>query len=192
MRSVTKRDSRLFGSRKGRRRFGVLFVVLLLFYIGLSGTLNGFTLVTGTISATIVSLVFAQITFETPPRVRRLAGKLLRGTLYVPYLFWEIAKANVAIAYVALHPSLPIAPEIGAYEPEVSEPLPLTVLAISITLTPGTLILDDRGDGLDVHSMTPAAFSDLLEGRLERAVRFVFNGRGRTATQRTDGEDHDQ
>jgi multicomponent Na+:H+ antiporter subunit E len=138
-----------------------------------------------------VSLVFTQVTFETPPGLSTLAGKLLRGCLYLPYLFWEIGKANVALAYLALHPSLPIDPEIGDYEPALREPLPVTVLAISITLTPGTLVLDDRGDGLQVHSMTPDAFRDLLEGRLDRAVSYVFHGRQGMVDGTTDTEDSD-
>jgi multicomponent Na+:H+ antiporter subunit E len=95
----------------------------------------------------------------------------------VPYLFWEILKANVQDAAVILHPRLPIDPRMTRITPAVWGGLPVTTLANSITLTPGTLTVRIRGRSLKVHTLLPASREDLFDGSLERAVRFVYYGR---------------
>jgi multicomponent Na+:H+ antiporter subunit E len=100
-----------------------------------------------------------------------------RRVLYVPYLLWEIAKANLAIAYVVLHPSLPIDPEMVEFDAAVWSALAVTTLANSITLTPGTLTVDVTQRHFTVHTLTPSSREDLFAGSLERAVRLVFYGR---------------
>ena len=55
--------------------------------------------------------------------------------------------------------------------------MPVTALANSITLTPGTLTVRTRGRGMVVHTLIPAAREGLFDGALERGVRFVFYGR---------------
>jgi multicomponent Na+:H+ antiporter subunit E len=100
-----------------------------------------------------------------------------RLCLYVPYLVWEIAKANVAIAYVVLHPKLPIDPSLERFEAAVWGDVPATTLANSITLTPGTLTVDVSDREFYIHTLTESSRADLFEGSLERAVRFVYYGR---------------
>ena len=58
---------------------------------------------------------------------------------------------------------------------------PLTTLANSITLTPGTLTVRAEGQDLYVHALFPSAREGLFAGTLERAVRFVFYGRAAAA-----------
>jgi multicomponent Na+:H+ antiporter subunit E len=96
---------------------------------------------------------------------------------YVPYLLYEITKANLQVAAVILHPRLPIAPRMTRLESAVWGSLPVTTLANSITLTPGTLTVRVEGRNLLVHSLVPASREGLFDGSLERAVRFVFYGR---------------
>jgi multicomponent Na+:H+ antiporter subunit E len=155
---------------------GALFGLSFLFYQILVGTLTPLDLVTGTISATIVAVSLSRVTFSRDPSLRSLAN-LLRLVVYVPYLFWEILKANVQVAAVILHPRLPIDPRMTRITPAVWGGLPVTTLANSITLTPGTLTVRIRGRSLKVHTLLPASREDLFDGSLERAVRFVYYGR---------------
>ncbi|WP_380675210.1 monovalent cation/H+ antiporter subunit E [Salinigranum sp. GCM10025319] len=154
-----------------------LFSVSFLFYLLLAGSVAPFELVTGAISAMIVAVVLLGISLTTPVRPLWTVKQLARVTLYAPYLLWEIAKANIAIAYVVLHPSLPIDPEVVEFDAAVWSALPVTTLANSITLTPGTLTIDVSRSHFTVHTLTSSSREDLLEGSLERAVRFVFYGR---------------
>jgi multicomponent Na+:H+ antiporter subunit E len=153
------------------------------FYLALGGfaVTDGYELATGAFSAAIVAGLTWRVT------VRRSVGPLLaaktlaRFGIYLPYLLWEIAKANLSIAYVVLHPRLPIDPRMVRFEAAVFGDLSVTTLANSITLTPGTLTVDVSERDFQVHALTADARADVLEGSLERAVRFVFYGRDGTS-----------
>ncbi|WP_207592532.1 monovalent cation/H+ antiporter subunit E [Halomontanus rarus] len=136
-----------------------------------------FDLVTGGVTALLVAGVLSRITFEQTPQPTRVVTTAWRWLLYVPYLLWKIVTANVQIAYVVLHPSLPIDPTMERFEAGVWGGTATTTLANSITLTPGTLTVDVRNREFVVHSLTSGSREDLLDGGLERAVRFVFYGR---------------
>ena len=154
---------------------GALFGVSFIFYQILAGQLYWFDIVTGIVSATIVGVGLSRVTFLTDPTQRTL-GRVVRLTIYIPYLLKEIIKANIIIAAVILHPRLPVEPRLTRIKPAVWGSMPITTLANSITLTPGTLTVRADGRTLKVHTLVPAAREDLFDGGLERAVRFVFYG----------------
>lgn len=167
----------VFVRRGGTRKTALVFGVSYLFYL-LIGGFGGVTdAVTGAISAAIVAWVLGPIVVKHRPDGRRLARQSARMLVYAPWLLWEIAKANVQIAYYVLHPSLPIDPRMERVEAAVWGDLPATTLANSITLTPGTLTVDVEQREFLVHTLVEPARHGLLEGGLERAVRFVFYGR---------------
>jgi multicomponent Na+:H+ antiporter subunit E len=147
------------------------------FYLLLAGTIDAFELVTGAISAGIVATALWGISLTAPVQPVRTGRQLARFALYVPYLLYEIVKANVEIAYVVLHPDLPIDPEVVEFDAAVWSALPVTTLANSITLTPGTLTVDVSSRHFTVHTLTGNSREGLFSGTLERAVRFVFYGR---------------
>ena len=164
--------------RGGALQFATLFGVSFLFYQLLGGfTLAGFDLVTGAASATLVAAMLHRITFSDRLRLPTLGRRLVRLVIYAPYLVYEIIKANLLVSYVILHPDLPIEPRMTEVECALWGGMPVTMLANSITLTPGTLTVRVRGRGLVVHTLIPAAREGLFDGALERAVRFVFYGR---------------
>lgn len=163
--------------RESLAQYLIVFGASYLFYLTLGGFSGTFDLVTGAISAGVVSLVLGQISLKGRPAFRELPGKVGRFALYAPYLLWEIAKANVTLAYVILHPRLPIDPEMVQFKAAVWDDLPATTLANSITLTPGTLTVEVSQREFYIHSLTGGSRDDLLDGALERAVRFVFYGR---------------
>jgi multicomponent Na+:H+ antiporter subunit E len=154
-----------------------LFCASFGFYLLLAGSVAPFELATGAISAGIVATALWGISLTSPVDLGRTARQLGRFALYVPYLLYEIAKANVEIAYVVLHPDLPIDPEMVEFDAAVWSALPVTTLANSITLTPGTLTVDVSRRHFTVHTLTRSSREELFSGALERAVRFVFYGR---------------
>jgi multicomponent Na+:H+ antiporter subunit E len=158
---------------KGVATFGATYA----FYLLIAGSATPFNLATGALTAFLAAAGFSSVSFVTSPSPRRTGLRIARMLLFVPYLVWEITKANLSIAYIILHPSLPIDPEMQRYRAAVWGGLPVTTLGNSITLTPGTLTVDVGGSGLDIHTLTEGARDDLAAGGLERAVRFVFYGR---------------
>ncbi|MFW5940039.1 MAG: monovalent cation/H+ antiporter subunit E [Halolamina sp.] len=158
-------------------QFFALFATSFAFYLLLAGSIVPFEIATGAITAGIVAVSLWRVSLTSPVEPVEALGRLARFGLYVPFLLWEIIKANFQIAYIVLHPDLPIDPKVVAFDAAVWSALPVTTLANSITLTPGTLTIDVDQQHLIVHSLTPGAREDLLAGGLERAVRFVFYGR---------------
>ena len=189
---VTRRRRRTLLDGRGTLEQGVaLFGASFLFYLLLAGSIDAFEIATGAITAGVVSAALWGVSLTTPIDVVATGGRLARLALYVPYLLWEITKANVQIAYVVLHPDLPIDPETVEFDAAVWSALPVTTLANSITLTPGTLTVDVSRRQFTVHTLTGGSREDLFGGSLERAVRFVFYGRSaaRIPSPRERGDD---
>jgi len=164
----------------GLPEFSLVYAVSFLFYLALGGwhVTDPYEVLTGAATAGVVTLTLARVALKSElPNLRRIGVSLVRLAAYTPILLWEIAKANVALAYVVLHPRLPIDPRIVEFDAAVWGDMPVTTLANSITLTPGTLTIDVSRQHFHVHALIPDAEDDLLEGTLERLVRFVFYGR---------------
>ena len=94
-----------------------------------------------------------------------------RLLLYLPWLMWAIARANVDVALRILRPRPPIAPRLLRVRPGQRTSLGRAIYANSITLTPGTLTCDADGEEFTVHALTREAADDLESGRMDRKVR---------------------
>lgn len=169
-------ERRQLSHRRGVRRFVGVFVLSYAFYLFLGNPLDPFDLITGVISAGVVAVALSSTVFEEEPAVRRTSGRLLRSTLFLPYLLYEVIHANLAVTRVILDPDLPIDPRLVELDPETDDRFHRTVLANAITLTPGSLTVDVDEGGFVVHTLTTASRRGLESGSLQRAVDFVFHG----------------
>lgn len=158
-------------------RFAGVFGVSLLFYFVLGDPTYWFDVVTGVASALLVAIALSNVSLDHDPSLDETPGRVVRGVIYIPVLLWEILKANLVVAKVILSPSLPIQPRMTRMRVLVGRGLPVTTLANSITLTPGTLTVRAKDENLYVHALIPWAREGLFEGSLERWTRFVFYGR---------------
>jgi multicomponent Na+:H+ antiporter subunit E len=118
-----------------------------------------------------------------------------RLSVYLLWLVWQIVKSGVYVAYVILHPRMPIQPMIVRFESNQPNVLARVILGNSITLTPGTLTLDIHDSQFTVHALTRDTGEDLVSGEMERNVarlyiqecsedmcsdiRFITSGRGK-------------
>ncbi len=94
----------------------------------------------------------------------------LRALRYLPWLLWEIMKANVHVAGRILHPRMPISPRLIKVRCSQIHDIGRVVYANSITLTPGTVSVDTEGEEITVHALTDEAAVDLLGGSMDRRV----------------------
>lgn len=172
------------------RKYLTVFGASYLFYMLLSSW-KPIDFATGFLTAALVAVLLAPIAFSEQPSFGRIGKQTIRMLIYAPYLLKEIAVANLQIAYVVLHPDLPIDPEVVELRAAVWGDAAVTTLANSITLTPGTLTVNVTDRSFSIHSLTAGAREDLFDGGLERAVRFVFYGRDAAAiaTPRERGDD---
>jgi len=72
---------------------------------------------------------------------------------YIVKFMWEMIKANLEVAYLVIHPMLPIKPGIVKIKTKLTKDSAITVLSNSITLTPGTLTIDinEQNKELYIH-----------------------------------------
>jgi multicomponent Na+:H+ antiporter subunit E len=105
----------------------------------------------------------------------RALSKLKSGSEYMAVFLRELLTANLDVARRVLSPSMPIEPAVVEYRLEVTNPLAVTVLANSITLTPGTLTLDhepERGV-LRVHAIDGGSNPDEVRAPIRRWERLI-------------------
>ncbi len=99
-----------------------------------------------------------------------------RPLLYVPWLLWQIARANLHVARVILTPGLPIRPRLMRVRTSQQSDLGRAIYANSITLTPGTVSLDVRGGTILVHALTDQSAAGLRTGEMDRRVTWLEGG----------------
>ena len=159
-------------------RYLALFILTYIFWLLLTFNLSAANLVAGAVAALVTSLLFTKYFFIK-------VGKFLQPVRYfwlVVYLViftWECIKANFDVAYRVLHPAMPIKPGIVKVKLGLQSDFARTMLANSITMTPGTITVDIVGDELFVHwiyvkSEDPAEYSQKIAGRFEKYIKKIF------------------
>lgn len=129
-----------------------LYTVLILFIIWMFLT-SSFDPQELTIGA-IFSLIVGALTYEvfTERGLANLNPKRVAYTIaYIPYFLWAMIMANLDVAYRVLHPKRPIKPGIVECKTTLTNNAGKLALANSITLTPGTITLDVKGDRYFIH-----------------------------------------
>lgn len=98
------------------------------------------SVVAGLILSFITALFAGEILIVTERKFH--LGRVVYTIGYIIKLFWEMLKANFHVAYIVIHPNLPVKPGIVRVKTKLKRDSALTMLANSITLTPGTLTVD--------------------------------------------------
>ncbi|MFD1561968.1 Na+/H+ antiporter subunit E [Haloarchaeobius amylolyticus] len=135
---------------------GVVFAVLWVFVRGLP--LTPVSVVRGLLAGLLVGLPVAFV-FRRLYSKQLDLGRWMRALpyagLYLGAFIWELLRANVDVAYRVLSPGMPIEPEVILVPLRVESDVAITVIANSITITPGTVTLDydDETNALYVHGV---------------------------------------
>lgn len=128
----------------------LVFLVLLLLWLLLAGTLHWQELVAGLLAAGITTLLSRPHLYLFNA-IRLEPGALIALLHYLRYFFVQLVHANLDLASRVLRPSLPIAPHLVEVETALESPLGRMLLANSITLTPGTLTVEMNDKVLLIH-----------------------------------------
>ncbi len=89
---------------------------------------------------------------------------------YLPWLLWEIVKANIDVAKLVIAPSLPISPSLFNAPVSQKTDLGQAIYANSITLTPGTVSVDLDPGVILVHALHEGSADGVLEGEMDKRV----------------------
>ena len=155
----------------------LIFLLLLLNWVILSGKFDAFNLGLGVISSLVVTYISHDLLYYD--RKKGMSDRL-RETLafirYVPWITWEVVKANLHVFKLAMSKKgyEEMAPRVVTFETYLKTDFAKFVLANSITLTPGTITMLIRGEVFHVHTMSQFLEDDLLTGAIERKVAEVF------------------
>ncbi|MEX2601223.1 MAG: Na+/H+ antiporter subunit E, partial [Balneolaceae bacterium] len=108
--------------------------------------------------------------------------KKLRPGRAFYYLFWliyQILKSGFQVAFVVLRPGLPTKTQLMTFSVDLPSAHAKMILGNSITLTPGTLTIDIRGDMFTVHALTSASFDGIVSDEMPRQVLKLFSNEDR-------------
>ncbi len=130
----------------------ILFLLALLIWSFLTWPLDLQHLIVGVLVCGFVSFVTGDMFVKRPHHFKQIT-RYLWFLYYIPLFAWECIKSNIEVAYLVIHPGLPINPGIVKVKTTLKSDTGLTFLANSITLTPGTMSVDiDEENGyLYIH-----------------------------------------
>ena len=95
-------------------------------------------------------------------------------TGYIFWLFWQIFLANIAVAKIILFQKEELDPKFITFDSNLKHPLAKSMLANSITLTPGTITLNVFGDGFEVHTLNDKLAYLITVGELNKRIGKIF------------------
>lgn len=134
-----------------RRAFSGSWVLLLFaFWVAVSGSLNLQQLLAGAGAVLLVAWFNRDLLLPAPGK----AGRMVWLIPYTSLLLLDIVKANFQVAWIVLHPRLPITPCMVKVETPLESDTGRTILANSITMTPGTLTVLAGEREFLVHALT--------------------------------------
>ena len=175
----------------GRTRIGlhttIEIVVLSVLWLLFSGKLDALHLTYGAISVALVVVMSRSliVSRENPDENEFLSRVNWGAALVYPFwLLWRVVVANIQVAKVILHPSLPIDPKVIRFDTPLRSAMSKVTLGNSITLTPGTFTLEILGGTFVVHAIDGPSASGLEEGVMQSKVAEVFGESGEVDTIR--------
>jgi multicomponent K+:H+ antiporter subunit E len=153
----------------------LLTLLLAVVWVLLQNEFSAGMAVFGLILGIIIPLLTAGWWPDRPIRFR--PGKMVAYCLMV---IWDILVANVEVAWIVLTRSNANLRPVWVVVPiDLRQPEAITILAGTITLTPGTVTADLSADGrsLLIHALDaadPDAVRDQIKNRYERRLKEIF------------------
>lgn len=154
--------------------FCLTFILMFGSWIILSAKFDPLLISLGLISSFLTSYFFYDLLF--PDFTIKYFGVAYRFAKYIPWLLWEIIKANFHLISIVFHPKMKdlIDPHIISFKTNLKSDIAITTMANSITLTPGTITVSADSDGVfRVHAIDKES-AEALPGKMLDKVAKVF------------------
>ena len=153
-----------------------VFILLLITWIVLSGLIDPFHIGLGVISSALVTWLSTDLLFEDRSNsILIRCNQPFRLPSYLLWLLWQIVLANIHVLKISFSPNLndKIQPQLVKFRTGLKTDFQKYVLAQSITLTPGTVTLDIKGDVFLIHAISDHAAKGLVSSMAQR-IHNVF------------------
>lgn len=164
---------------EGQRLGGlpVLWLLLFILWLIVNASLATPILVTGAIISFAIAWIFARRSKVWHIAVTpRSAWHFLA---YTGIFFTELVKANLSMLRYVYAPRIDIHPGIVKVRIRLKSPIGRLALSNSIALTPGSLVMDVRGETmfvhwLDVKATDPEQATEMIVAPFEKHLEAVF------------------
>lgn len=155
-----------------------LWLTLFLIWLIVNNTLETGSVITGVVISAAIAFAFAA--FSRVYSVVRWSPKVIfYYLLYFAVFMQELVKANLNVMQLVFSRRIDIKPGIVEIKTVLKSPMGRLALANSITLTPGTLVVDIHGDSLFIHWINvtetdPVGATRAIAGRFEKYLKVVY------------------
>jgi multicomponent Na+:H+ antiporter subunit E len=155
-----------------------VFILALIFWLLLTFRLTVPNIIVGAAASLLCSLMFTRFFINNVYKLLQ-PRRYFWFLVYLGVFIWECIKANIDVAYRVLHPAMPIRPGIVKVRTNLKSDLAKTLLANSITMTPGTISVDIIGDYLYIHwiyirSEDPEVYTPMITGAFEKYIKKII------------------
>lgn len=156
----------------------ITFTIIFTFWLLWSGFYDPFHVILGIFSSILVVYWTGHLFVETKKSVGLRLIQWLRFESYSLWLLWQIVLANLQLFRLSFHPNLfrELSPKLITFKTTLSGDVPKFIFVQSITLTPGTVTVQIKGDEVKVHAINDKA-AEGLPGEMEDRVKHIYKSK---------------
>ncbi|MDI9619512.1 MAG: Na+/H+ antiporter subunit E [Candidatus Nezhaarchaeota archaeon] len=162
--------------------FAAVFLLLFAFFLVASASVSPADIAMGLIVAGIVAAFTSTMVIKEQPHKAFDVRRWFWALVYFLYFFLVVEPlCHFDVAKRILHPKMPINPGIVRVPYNLKGDYAVTMLACSITNTPGTVVVDLDGNGrkfyvhwIDVKTMEEDECRKAISGAFEKYARRMF------------------
>jgi len=154
-----------------------MFFLLFAFWLILNGQWTSEIAVTGVVLCALLYLFICKFMDYSPKKEWACLRRLPRAVVYFFYLVGEIAKSALATIKLIWSPKEIIRPEVTTFRTKLRTDPGKVILANSITMTPGTITVDVRGDLFLVHCLDETFAEGLEDSEMEKRIMQIEGGK---------------
>lgn len=130
-----------------------MYILLLLLWIAINGKCTVEILIFGLIITTMIYIFMCKCLEYSPHSDTIVTKNILHMLIYLGALFVEVIKSGFAVLKFVLMPTIQFEPQIAVFHVNLKSEFLQTILANSITLTPGTITLNIENGTFYVHAL---------------------------------------
>ena len=159
-------------------QFFNLWLTLFIIWMIANTSLALDTVIAGLVVSTLIALAFASFA-RVYSDIRWSPVVIYHYLLYLGVFLIELVKANINVMRLVFSPRINIKPGIVEIKTGLKSPIGRLALANTITLTPGTLVVDIKDDSLFVHCINVSTTdqteaTEEIAGRFEKLLKVIY------------------
>ena len=148
-----------------------MFILFFLTWILLAGEVSWSACLTGFLMAALLYLFCRQIMGYGPPQGPLSPRRLWRMLRYLGYLIWEMLKAGFVVMRLIYTKGRRMEPLLVRFDTDLQSDQARAVLGDSITLTAGTITVQDQEGHLYVHALDRSLAEGIEDSEFQRRLR---------------------